>query len=153
MIRWSSGTAESIRSLGDAPDATSRARTERLLLDAKSAARLRRKLALMEIADQHIAGHCRVGAQYRLADGSQRRPKAFGCSFTPTRTEPCESWIPRIRSFSRSAVQHGFPIKAISRACMKKSRGCGASEAYPNWSYITRFRASSRLNSTNRASI
>jgi hypothetical protein len=43
---------------GDAPDATSRARTERLLLDAKSAATLHHKLALMDIeARQRIAWH------------------------------------------------------------------------------------------------
>jgi hypothetical protein len=41
---------------GNAPRA-SQARTERLLLDAESAARLRHKLALMNIAAQHIAGH------------------------------------------------------------------------------------------------
>jgi len=41
----------------DISDATSRARTERLLLDAKSAATLRHKLALMDITAQHIAGH------------------------------------------------------------------------------------------------
>jgi hypothetical protein len=35
----------------------SQARSERLLLDAESAARLRHKLALMDITDQHIAGH------------------------------------------------------------------------------------------------
>jgi hypothetical protein len=33
----------------------------------------------------------RVGAQYPLAGGSQRRAKAFGFSFMPTRTEPCAS--------------------------------------------------------------
>jgi hypothetical protein len=42
---------------GDAPDAASRARTERLLLDAKSAATPRHKLTLMDITAQHIAGH------------------------------------------------------------------------------------------------
>jgi hypothetical protein len=57
MIRWSSGTAESTRTWGDARGLASRARTEWLLLDAKSAARLRHKLALMDIAAQHIAGH------------------------------------------------------------------------------------------------
>jgi hypothetical protein len=57
MIRWPSGTTESIRSLADAPAAASRARTERLLADAKAAATLRHKLALMNVAAQHIAGH------------------------------------------------------------------------------------------------
>jgi hypothetical protein len=69
MIRSSSGTAKGARtsspssavyrpeSEGDAPDAAFRARTERLLLDAKSAAPLRHKLALMDITAQHIAGH------------------------------------------------------------------------------------------------
>jgi hypothetical protein len=42
---------------GDASDAISRARSERLLLDAKNAATLRHKLALMDITAQHIAGH------------------------------------------------------------------------------------------------
>jgi hypothetical protein len=51
MIRWSSDD------VSDAPDAASRARSERLLADAKSAATLRHKLALMDIAAQHIAGH------------------------------------------------------------------------------------------------
>src|SRR5262245_65566318 len=66
MIRWSSASARSSlpssavyrpESEADAPDAASRARTERLLLDAKSAATLRHKLALMDITAQHIAGH------------------------------------------------------------------------------------------------
>jgi hypothetical protein len=51
MIRWSSDDES------DAPDAASRARSERLLADAKSAAALRHKLALMDIAAQRIAGH------------------------------------------------------------------------------------------------
>ncbi len=69
MIRWPSGSAKGARtsspssavyrpgSEGDAPDAASRARTERLLLDAKSAATPRHKLTLMDITAQHIAGH------------------------------------------------------------------------------------------------
>ena len=69
MIRWPSGSAKGARtsspssavyrpgSEGDAPDAVSRARTERLLLDAKSAATPRHKLTLMDITAQHIAGH------------------------------------------------------------------------------------------------
>jgi hypothetical protein len=69
MIRWPSGSAKGARtsspssavhrpeSEGDAPDAASRARTKRLLLDAKSAATLRHKLTLMDITAQHIAGH------------------------------------------------------------------------------------------------
>jgi MafB19-like deaminase len=51
MIRWSSDDES------NAPDAASRARSEQLLADAKSAAVLRHKLALMDIAAQHIAGH------------------------------------------------------------------------------------------------
>src|SRR5215471_10707301 len=69
MIRWFPGSSRAARSLPPSPtvyrlglesdisDATSRARTERLLLDAKSAATLRHKLALMDITAQHIAGH------------------------------------------------------------------------------------------------
>ena len=69
MIRSSSGSAKGVRSAspssavyrpgleGDASDATSRARTERLLLDAKRAATLRHKFTLMDITTQHIAGH------------------------------------------------------------------------------------------------
>jgi hypothetical protein len=67
MIRWFPGSSQGVRSPsstgyrpgleGDALDATSRARTERLLLDAKSAATLRHKLALMDITAQRIAGH------------------------------------------------------------------------------------------------
>ena len=67
MTRSSLGSSQAARSSssavyrpenqGDAPDAASRGRTERLLLDAKSAATLRHKLALMDITAQHIAGH------------------------------------------------------------------------------------------------
>jgi hypothetical protein len=53
MIRLVSGRAKPNRMLR----AASQARTERLLLDAESAAQLRHKLALMNIAAQHIAGH------------------------------------------------------------------------------------------------
>ena len=69
MIRSSSGSAKGARTSSpssavyrpeseeDAPDAAFRARTEHLLLDAKSAATLRHKLALMDITAQRIAGH------------------------------------------------------------------------------------------------
>jgi len=69
MIRWFPGSSRAARSLppsstvyrpgleSDISDATSRTRTERLLLDAKSAATLRHKLALMDITARHIAGH------------------------------------------------------------------------------------------------
>jgi hypothetical protein len=67
MIRWFPGSSQGVRSPsstgyrpgleGDALDATSRARTERLRLDAKSAATLRHKFALMDITAQRIAGH------------------------------------------------------------------------------------------------
>jgi len=53
MIRLVSGRAKPNRMLR----AASQARTERLLLDAESAAQLRHKLALMNIAAQHIAGN------------------------------------------------------------------------------------------------
>ena len=53
MIRLVSGRAKPNRMLR----AASQARTERLLLDAESAAQLRHKLALMNIAAQHIAEH------------------------------------------------------------------------------------------------
>jgi hypothetical protein len=66
MIRWFPGSSQRARSPstvyqpgleGDASDAISRARSERLSLDAKNAATLRHKLALMDITVQHIAGH------------------------------------------------------------------------------------------------
>ena len=67
MIRGFPGSSQGARSPsstgyrpgleGDASDAASRARTERLLLDAKSAATLRHKLALMDITAQRIAWH------------------------------------------------------------------------------------------------
>jgi hypothetical protein len=67
MIRWFAGSSQGARSPSstgyrpgledDASDAASPARTERLLLDAKSAATLRHKLALMDITAQRIAGH------------------------------------------------------------------------------------------------
>jgi hypothetical protein len=56
MIRLVSGRAKLNRSW-EMLRAASQARTERLLLDAESAAQLRHKLALMNIAAQHIAGH------------------------------------------------------------------------------------------------
>jgi hypothetical protein len=56
MIRLSSGGAEPARPWEMLRPA-SHVRTERLLLDAQSAASLRHKLALMDIAAQHIAGH------------------------------------------------------------------------------------------------
>jgi hypothetical protein len=56
MIRLVSGRAKPNRSW-EMLRAASQARTERLLLDAESAAQLRHKLALMNIAAQHIAGH------------------------------------------------------------------------------------------------
>lgn len=67
MIRWFPSSSQGARSPsstgyrpgleGDASDAASRARTERLLLDAKSAATLRHKLVLIDITTHHIAGH------------------------------------------------------------------------------------------------
>jgi hypothetical protein len=56
MIRLSSGGVEPARPW-EMPRPASHVRTERLLLDAGSAARLRHKLALMDITAQHIAGH------------------------------------------------------------------------------------------------
>ena len=69
MIRWPSASTNAAQQWplrwakyrpwpeSDASDAASAVRTERLLADAKAAATLRHKLALMDITAQHIAGH------------------------------------------------------------------------------------------------